>query len=152
MIRVTTIFIDGASRGNPGPSAIAVFNPKTGNFLAKKIGMATNNFAEYMALQTALLKYFNVKDLIIKTDSQLIFNQLKGTFKVRSTNIVPMYTTCQGLILGRKEKKCDTTIEWIKREENYADEIVNWILDKYEGDEAKGDWNTIKGQAYIIPD
>jgi len=144
---MTTVYIDGGSRGNPGPSAIAVYEPRTGDFTAKKIGVATNNFAEYMALQTALLVYYDDHDLTIYTDSQLIFRQLQGSYKVKSTNIIPMYTTCQGLILNRKEKELYTTIIWIPRERNYADAIVQWVIDKYDGNEITGNWKEIKGEA-----
>ena len=51
------IFTDGASSGNPGPSAIGVVikeNGETIKTISKAIGKATNNVAEYAALVFAL--------------------------------------------------------------------------------------------------
>ena len=49
-----TVYVDGASRGNPGPSSVGiVFQSEDGQTIktiAQRIGTATNNTAEYYAL------------------------------------------------------------------------------------------------------
>ncbi|MBL7132337.1 MAG: reverse transcriptase-like protein, partial [Candidatus Omnitrophica bacterium] len=78
MSRLINIFIDGASRGNPGPSGIGIVffddSKKAVKKLFKFIGNATNNVAEYTALiygvQEALIdKYENIT---INSDSELL--------------------------------------------------------------------------------
>ena len=46
------VYIDGASKGNPGPSGIGVILCKQGKpveTISRYIGLATNNVAEYNA-------------------------------------------------------------------------------------------------------
>lgn len=82
-------FIDGASRGNPGPAAIGVvFQDLEGKLvkeLSIKIGDATNNVAEYMALIFALQEglMMRVGELDVFTDSELLARQYSGEYKVK---------------------------------------------------------------------
>ncbi|MEO0075638.1 MAG: ribonuclease HI family protein [candidate division WOR-3 bacterium] len=98
-------FIDGASKGNPGPSGIGVYfqTDKDRKLLqiSKYRGIKTNNQIEYEALIYALkiLKkmYFmwqltNVSEIIINTDSELIFYQISGRYKVKNVIIKKLYT------------------------------------------------------------
>ena len=59
-IQKAIIWIDGASKGNPGPAAIgAVIRDEQGklhSILSERIGETTNNRAEYTALISALRK------------------------------------------------------------------------------------------------
>ena len=84
-----TATIDGAARGNPGPASYGVvFEDGNGKVLAQlsaKLGKATNNVAEYKALLAALA-YAREKvwrALRVRTDSELLANQVRGRFKVR---------------------------------------------------------------------
>ncbi len=89
------VYIDGASRGNPGPSGIgiAVFphgdQTKRIEEISRYIGITTNNVAEYEALIHALkwLITSNVKYATIKLDSELVYKQLIGKYKVRSPHM-----------------------------------------------------------------
>ena len=83
------VYIDGASKGNPGYSAVGiVIKDPSGNTLKrynKAIGKTTNNIAEYTALKYALevvCKYS--KEAVILSDSKLLVNQMKGVYKVRN--------------------------------------------------------------------
>lgn len=107
-----TIFIDGASSGNPGPSGIGVIikrNVRLGGradeeTLVKKegkfIGNATNNVAEYEALLLGLKEAYKLgcKELVINTDSQLLARQLNGDYKIKSDNLIPLYREAKNLI------------------------------------------------------
>ncbi|MCW3140697.1 MAG: hypothetical protein N2V72_00735, partial [Methanophagales archaeon] len=55
------IYIDGSSKGNPGPSRIAVVSPATGFKVIKDIGNGTNNRAEYLSLVYALIYIKHLK-------------------------------------------------------------------------------------------
>ncbi len=91
------IYVDGASRGNPGPAGIGiVINDSDDRQVGKVcayIGEQTNNFAEYTALIRALkiAIYYKTRVLRIRTDSELVVKQLKGEYKVNNENIRPLY-------------------------------------------------------------
>ena len=87
---------DGASRGNPGPSAIgfSIYDEdwKPLEEHAESIGVATNNEAEYKALIKGLhacTKYCRgeVEHL---TDSRLVAKQSSGEWVVRAPNLKPL--------------------------------------------------------------
>ena len=128
------IFIDGASRGNPGPSGIGIVffddSKKAVKKLFKFIGNATNNVAEYTALiygvQEALIdKYENIT---INSDSELLTRQLRGEYKVKNENLKPFYE--QFLHLFRGFNKIDVVS--IPREQNkLADNLANKAIDSH---------------------
>ena len=97
------IFIDGASKGNPGPSGIGVViveNGRNVKCVYRFIGHATNNIAEYSALISALEEGLILKaqSLSIKTDSELLHRQITRVYKVRNANILGLYQQAQRLI------------------------------------------------------
>ena len=89
----THVYIDGASRGNPGPAGIgAVFLNANGARLAqlsRYLGETTNNVAEYLALVYALqeAQVRGWTRLAIKTDSELLARQVNGQYKVRDATL-----------------------------------------------------------------
>jgi len=113
------IYIDGASKGNPGPSGIGVVicrNGKTIKNVSSFVGNTTNNVAEYTALIYALEEALILKaeSIKINTDSQLLYRQLKKLYKVKSPNILGLYNRALRLLSAFK----DTTLENIPREKN----------------------------------
>ena len=87
------IFIDGGSRGNPGEGAIGfvVFNSKNEEVFrsGKKIGICTNNIAEYNALIEALEhvekhRLSQNRNVEIYSDSELLVKQMNSIYKVKS--------------------------------------------------------------------
>ncbi|MFA6384369.1 MAG: ribonuclease HI family protein [Candidatus Omnitrophota bacterium] len=112
-------FIDGASKGNPGPSGIGIIIIKDGcviREIGRFIGSATNNIAEYTALLHALQEGLLLKaDAIrIKSDSELLCRQMKKEYKVKSPNIIGLYTQAVNLLTGFKE----VSFQHIPREQN----------------------------------
>lgn len=92
------VFIDGASRNNPGESGAGVFIKKDGETVCREgfyLGIKTNNQAEYLALLLALFfidQYATKDDTIrIASDSQLLVQQLKGIYKVKNEGLRPLY-------------------------------------------------------------
>ena len=88
-----TVFIDGASLGNPGPAGIGAYfvNGQGQSLLElhKYLGETTNNVAEYLALIYAL---YEARDrgwryLAVKTDSELLARQVNGQYKVRDATL-----------------------------------------------------------------
>ena len=123
-----TLFIDGASRGNPGDAGIGVLiydiNHRCVEKISQYIGKATNNVAEYTALTTALIEalILGFREIEIKSDSELLVRQLRGRYKVKSNNIKILYLLAKHLIRGYKKVE----IDYIRREQNkQADRLAN---------------------------
>jgi ribonuclease HI len=82
--------------------------------------------AEYTGIIKALdwlLEYnYNDQKIIIRGDSQLVINQIKGKYKVRAVKIIPLYQKVKSIISKFKDIK----IEWIPRDKNReADKLSN---------------------------
>ena len=87
------VYIDGASRGNPGPAGVGIVClDGTAQPLwrfSKYLGQTTNNVAEYLALIYALQEAWrrDCRRLIIKTDSELLTRQMSGQYRVRDAQL-----------------------------------------------------------------
>jgi len=128
------VYTDGASRGNPGKSAIAFLifdHSKKIIFKYKKfLGIATNNEAEYQAVLLALKKLLDlkIKKAIFFLDSLLVVKQLNNKFKVKDERMQRFYLEIKKIIF---QNGIDAKFQYIKREENkQADKLVNEVLDK----------------------
>ena len=113
------IYIDGASKGNPGPSGIGVVICRDGQTIknvSSFIGNATNNVAEYTALIYGLQEALMLKAKVLKinTDSQLLYRQLKKIYKIKSQNILGLYNQAVHLMSGFE----NILMNNIPREEN----------------------------------
>jgi ribonuclease HI len=91
------ICTDGASLGNPGPAAVgAVVEDEQGRLVARisqRIGLATNNQAEYTAIITALEEAIRLgaEEADVRSDSQLIVRQIRGEYRVKNVLLKPLY-------------------------------------------------------------
>jgi len=133
------IYTDGGSRGNPGPAAIGmVFCNERGEIFKKYsqyLGdVLTNNEAEYQAVIFALNKFKSLfgkklaqnSELEIRSDSELLTNQLNGKYKILEPKIQSFFLTIWNLKLDFKKIK----FRHISREKNKeADRLVNEALD-----------------------
>lgn len=127
------IYTDGASRGNPGPSAIGIFiKDASGREIVKKgeyLGETTNNVAEYTAVIRGLKYLLNKKlfkttdiEFILNTDSELLINQLNGDYRIKSQNLIPLAIEVRGLL----KKVSKVKFNLIARKENkIADKLAN---------------------------
>jgi ribonuclease HI len=125
-------YTDGAARGNPGPAAIGVIlKDENGKILARisrRIGVTTNNQAEYLAIIAALEKAVSLgaKNVIVKSDSELVVKQINGQFKIKNTALRPLYQKVVQLT-GALES---FSITYLPREQNKAaDALANRALD-----------------------
>lgn len=127
------IYIDGASRGNPGEAGIGILIKETDGKtreITKYLGTKTNNQAEYTALIEALesVKELNSHPIRVFTDSLLVANQVNGLWKVKHSEIIPLNKKARSLFSGYK----DITIRHIPREQNFeADRLANQAIDEY---------------------
>lgn len=129
------LFVDGASRGNPGPSGVGyvllqdnIVIREGGYFL----GIGTNNRAEYCALIVGLAAF---KDFLKQTgksgiltvyaDSELLVRQVTGIYRVRNHTLQELWKTVHILLEG-----VTAHIEHIAREKNsHADALANEGID-----------------------
>ena len=124
--------VDGGSRGNPGPAAIAaVATDPTGEVLAERsrtIGEATNNVAEYRALLLGieLAGELEADEVDFVGDSLLIVEQVRGNWKVKQEHLRPLHTKVKDALRGLDK----WSIRHVKRDQNSrADELLNEALD-----------------------
>src|ERR1700722_6371963 len=138
--------IDGGSRGNPGPASYGVVvRNERGEIVAKLkkyIGRMTNNVAEYYGLIAALdyAQSNGVRALRIESDSQLLVQQMRGHYKVKSPDLRPLF---------ERAKKMSQTfesfrIDHVYRAQNTEHEaLANQALDET-SDKPKPPWVATK--------
>ena len=129
-----TVYIDGASRGNPGPAGIGVYikdeRGSTELRVSSYIGEATNNEAEYRALIRALEEAVRLEadEVDIRSDSELVVRQVKGSYRVRKDNLKPLFQEAKHLL----ESFGAFAITHIPREQNAtADALAGEAIEKH---------------------
>ena len=130
--RKAIIYVDGAARGNPGPAAIgAIIRDEQGRLIARisrRIGMTTNNQAEYRAVIAALEKAISLgaRHVEVRSDSELVVRQITGKYRVKKITLKPLFQRVKQL----QNSLEGFTITHIPREQNTeADELANRALD-----------------------
>ena len=123
---------DGGARGNPGPAAYGyVLEAEDGTVLAahgEKIGVATNNVAEYSALIAGLEKALELglDEIEVVSDSELMVKQMTGQYRVKNEALQELWSRAGRL--ARRVGSVDYTA--VRREHNkLADKLVNEALD-----------------------
>lgn len=124
---MNTLYFDGASKSNPGKSSCGWYLEIDQEIIEgyKYIGdNITNNQAEYHGLinglKTAIV--LDVKIIEVYGDSNLVIQQMKGKFKVKSLLLMPLWLESKEL-----QKNFDKiSFHWIQRSENFkADALAN---------------------------
>jgi probable phosphoglycerate mutase len=125
-------YIDGGSRGNPGPAGYGVrFESDSGELITEmqaSIGIATNNVAEYRALIAALQHAIDhgYGELRVRSDSELLVRQMTGRYKVKHPGLQPLHL--QATRLARAVGR--VSFEHVRRELNaHADRLANVAMD-----------------------
>jgi len=127
------LYTDGACRGNPGQGgAGAVLVRETGEIVATvkhSLGHCTNNIAEYRALifglEIALKKRYGRLNIFL--DSELLVNQIKGSYKVKNENLKILMREVRKLLSYFDSYK----VEHIDRSQNHmADKLANEAIDE----------------------
>ena len=126
---------DGGARGNPGSGAIGVLIREDGKILttySQKIGkFVTNNIAEYEALIKALeLASKHTKDSVTcYVDSELVFKQLLGEYRVKDQKLITLFRVVQRLQDKFEKIKYIHVSRWDDFQ-RIADALVNEELDR----------------------
>jgi ribonuclease HI len=123
---------DGGARGNPGPAAYGyVLEDEDGTVLAAhgaRIGIATNNVAEYSALIAGLEKAIELglDEVEVVSDSELMVKQMRGQYRVKNEALQELWSKATRLA-GQVGSVGYTAV---RREHNkLADKLVNEALD-----------------------
>jgi ribonuclease HI len=127
-----TLFVDGASRNNPGISGAGIYIEKNEQLFFKDgyfLGIKTNNEAEYLAFLFGILvieEHMKAHDQVhVFSDSQLLVNQLRGIYRVR----VPHLQMLHRLSLT-KLRHVNGIITHVLRDKNVdADAMANAGID-----------------------
>lgn len=130
-----TIYSDGGSRGNPGPSAAAFIIMDGDNNIVtqggKFLGQNDSGMAEYVGVELALQKAIEmgIKNIDFRSDSLMVVNQLNGLFSVKNHEFWSIHDRIVRLMAHFQH----LNIRHIHREYNrVADGLVNKILDENE--------------------
>ena len=127
-----TINVDGASRGNPGPSGIGyVIHDNTGKIIEKGgefIGFATSRMAEYYAMRKGIERAIELgfKSVRFVSDSLMVVNQLDGIFRIKNQDTMPIYQDIQNK-LGSFEAVSFTHVP--RSQNSIADSEANAAID-----------------------
>ncbi len=125
------LHVDGGARGNPGPAAIGVVIARDGEVvdeMAERIGVTTNNVAEYQALLRGLqrARALGATEVDIVGDSELIAKQLTGVYKVKHPAMKALHAEALRALASFERWQIRT----VPRAENAAaDALVNAALD-----------------------
>lgn len=130
---VWELYVDGASRNNPGPSGIGIHLSKDGTSILNKgyfAGIKTNNQAEYLALIVGAMhleEYIRPFDIIeVNADSQLLIRQLEGTYKIKNPAL-QLYASAARSLLN----PFNVRYNHILRDKNHiADALANKGIDQ----------------------
>ncbi|HET7046864.1 MAG TPA: ribonuclease HI family protein [Solirubrobacteraceae bacterium] len=124
--------VDGGARGNPGPAAIGVVvSDPDGTVIdevAERIGIATNNVAEYRAVLKGIerAQALGAGEVELIGDSELVARQLTGAYKVKHPSMKPLHAQALAGLSGFDSWRIRT----VPRAQNArADELVNAALD-----------------------
>jgi len=126
------IYIDGASRGNPGEAGAGVIIKDTKGWALCKVGYhlgkATNNQAEYQALLKALklARQLQARRITIRSDSELLVKQMNGEYRVKNEDLRVLFEEARQIIQAFGVCK----FEYVPREHNTeADRLANKAID-----------------------
>ena len=132
------VYVDGASRGNPGPSSVGAVAFLPGGeeltSVSKAIGTATNNVAEYTAVLEGLklARSLGAREVEIRLDSELAARQLNGEYRIKNARLLSLSRT----VTEEAARFGACRFVHVPRSENArADRLANEALDR-EGSEA----------------
>ena len=127
-----TLFTDGASRGNPGPSgAGGIIYGADGDVLLRMssyLGVRTCNYAEYMGVLRGLIvaKALKASKVKICTDSELLVKHVTGEYVVRH----PSLKELRAEVTKRARSFQQCQFSYVPRGQNVlADSLANLAVD-----------------------
>jgi probable phosphoglycerate mutase len=128
------VYTDGAARGNPGPAGLGAIlrDAASGEVLAELarfLGVRTNNYAEWTAVEDALREAIRLgaTEVDLRMDSELVARQISGRYRVKHPDLKPIHASVMAL-LGQLR---GYTVGHVPRELNKdADRLSNVAIDE----------------------
>ena len=128
-----TVYTDGASRGNPGPSGIGYYIVGTDGRELKRggefLGMSNSRLAEYYGLKEGIEQAIELglKRVSFISDNLMMVNQMNGVYKVKNQDLMQVYMDVLELL-----KKLDSySFTHVPRSQNTeADAEANRVIDE----------------------
>jgi ribonuclease HI len=134
ILKKFTAFVDGASRGNPGPSGYGVVLRSDTEVIeiAGYLGTTTNNVAEYSGLLEALdvAHQEGAEELDVVSDSLLLVQQMLGNYRVKHPNLIPLFQRAKVLVRHFRRFSIRHTLRAGNKE---ADRLANLAVDRADG-------------------
>lgn len=134
MSKSIIVNFDGSAKGNPGPAGIGVvFLSENGAVLREIsyfLGQRTNNQAEYEAFLVALKEAlnFNQSPIIFRTDSELLFRQMKGRYRIKNVELKKYHDRALKLLSLLPNAR----LEFAPRSQNFsADRLAKRAVKNY---------------------
>jgi len=132
--RRIVIYTDGAARGNPGPAGLGAIlrDAATGEVLAELarfLGVRTNNYAEWTAVEDALQEAFRLgaSHVDLRMDSELVARQISGRYRVKQPDLKPIHASVMAMLA----QLAGYTVGHVPRELNKdADRLSNVAIDE----------------------
>ena len=130
-----TAFVDGASRGNPGPAGYGVYmRTESGEVIEISgfLGRTTNNVAEYEGLLEALRAATDegATELEVVSDSELLVKQMLGVYRVKHPNLQPLYEQAKQMARRFRRFSIRHTLRAGNKD---ADRLANVAVDRAAG-------------------
>ena len=129
-----TVYTDGSSKGNPGPSGVGYYIVGEDGHVLKQggefIGFATSRVAEYYGLKEGAEQALELglKQVRFVSDNLMLVNQMKGIYQIKNRDLLPIYADIQKL-LGQFEA---VAFVHVKREQNLeADQEANKAIERH---------------------
>jgi ribonuclease HI len=126
------VYSDGASRGNPGQASMGavVIDPsgKIVHEISQRLGIATNNVAEYRGLIAGLeaALALGARRVEVRMDSELLVRQAIGRYRVRNPGLIPLHNR----VVGLRARFDEVVFRHVPRDQNkHADALANRALD-----------------------
>ena len=126
-------YVDGGSRGNPGPAGYGVrIEAPDGTLCAElrgALGVATNNVAEYRGLIAALshLVQTGAQRVTVRSDSQLLVRQMRGEYRVRHPALQRLNGEAKALVARLDQVHFEHVPRALNTE---ADRLANLAMDE----------------------
>ncbi|MEO0250070.1 MAG: ribonuclease HI family protein, partial [candidate division WOR-3 bacterium] len=118
--------IDGSSLGNPGPGGAGIFvTDGDGRVICERsvpLGVVTNNQAEYKAFIEALrwlLKKRSSGEIEVLTDSQLLYEQMAGRYRLKDPELARLAESARALMARLRVK-----LTLVSREKNARADLL----------------------------
>ena len=129
-----TIYVDGGSRGNPGPAGVGYYILDVDGAVLKRggeyIGFSTSRVAEYYAMKEGAEQALELglKSVKFVSDNLMVVNQINGVYMVKNRDLMLIYSDVMKL-LGQLESY---EVVHVQREQNReADAEVNKVINEH---------------------